>query len=144
MDFMFYVIPGIIAAVALAIGYRVLGRAFQLRAAWRSGLTAEARCLRTYTSVSGGERPTTTQHHVFEFTTPEGRTVRFDEANGPATVVQGDVVVVHYTAAHPERATAGPPRPFANAAGTVFLLGFVALMLAFCVYFVSSLPSDGF
>ncbi|WP_338696892.1 DUF3592 domain-containing protein [Streptomyces sp. Q6] len=145
MDFMFYVIPGIIAAVALGIGYAVLGRSLQMHAAWRSGLTAEARCLRTYTSVGGGERSTTTtQHHVFEFTTPEGRTVRFDEAGGPTTVVQGDLVVVHYTAARPERATASPPRAFANVAGTAFLLGFVVLMLVFCVFFVSDLPGDGF
>ncbi len=48
----------------------------------------------------------TTLHHVYEFATREGRTVRFEEAGGPRTTVEGDIVPVHYTAAHPN----APPR----------------------------------
>ncbi|MBO1334268.1 DUF3592 domain-containing protein [Streptomyces sp. VRA16 Mangrove soil] len=136
MEFFFFLVPVLIVAVAAAIGFAVLRRALQRQAAWRGGLTAEARCLRVFTTTSGGEHPTTTQHHVFEFTARDGRAVRFEEENGPAAVVQGDVVTVYYVAERPEQATACPPRSTANIVGTVFVLGFVGLIMAFCAFFV--------
>ncbi|MCQ4211991.1 DUF3592 domain-containing protein [Streptomyces longispororuber] len=144
MDVIFYAAPAFIACVALAIGYAALRRTLQLRAAWRGGLTAEARCLRAYTKSRGGDHPRTVHHHVYEFTTRGGRTVRFDEVGGSAMTVAGDVVVVHYTDHRPEHATAREPRPVANLTGTVFLLGFLGLVVGFCVYFVADLPTDGF
>ncbi|MFF3646269.1 DUF3592 domain-containing protein [Streptomyces sp. NPDC002564] len=80
----------------------------------------------------------TTLHHVYEFTTREGRSVRFEERHGSATTVQGDIVTVHYLPERPEAATARPPRPFAMAAGTVGQLCFLGLVLVFCVFFLTS------
>ncbi|MEV7198155.1 DUF3592 domain-containing protein [Streptomyces sp. NPDC093510] len=147
MEFMFYAVPGIIAAGVILMAAKVIQRSTQVSRAWSSGLTAEARCLRTYTTTSGGDRISTTLHHVYEFTTREGRPVRFEEENGPATTVEGDIVTVHYAAGRPEAATAHAPRPFAMAAGTVGLLCFFGVMLAFCVFFVmtvNSAPTDVF
>jgi hypothetical protein len=70
MGAIFYVIPGLIMAVALFVAYRVVFRSLQMRRAWNSGLTAQARCLRSYTTVSGGHGNSsvhTTLHHVYEF-----------------------------------------------------------------------------
>jgi len=139
MDFFFYAVPSLIMAGALAMAVKVVHRALQLRNNWNSGLTAEARCLRTYTTTSsGGENSvsTTTLHHVYEFTTREGRPVRFEEANGPRTTVEGDIVTVHYAAARPERATAQPPAPGKVVAGTVGTLVFLSVIVAFCVGFM--------
>ncbi|MGW1163742.1 hypothetical protein ACWD5Q_25035 [Streptomyces sp. NPDC002513] len=145
MDFFFYAVPGLIAAVALAKAAMVIRGSLQLRSNWNSGLTAEARCLRTYTTTSGGRGDTpvtTTLRHVYEFTTREGRTVRFEEANGPGTTVEGDIVPVHYTEAHPERATACSPARGTALAGTVGILLFLAVIVAFCVGFVVTYHTD--
>ncbi|MGW3662794.1 hypothetical protein [Streptomyces sp. NPDC005141] len=107
--------------------------------AWSSGLTAEARCLRSYTTVSGGGNDTsvtTTLHHVYEFTTRDGRAIRFEESNGRPTVVEGDIVTVHYTAQRPEKATAHAPSPVRAAAGTVVMVAFLGVIVAFCVGFM--------
>ncbi|MGX1883296.1 hypothetical protein [Streptomyces sp. NPDC055287] len=143
MDFMFYAVPALIATVAVLMAAKTVLSLVRLRAAWRSGLTAEARCLRTYTTTSsrgesGGVR--TTLHHVYEFTVPGGPgTVRFEETGGPGTTVEGDIVAVHYPAGMPGRATAHPPSSAVRAtAGAVFVVMFCAVMVAFCVYFVTS------
>ncbi|MEU6678350.1 DUF3592 domain-containing protein [Streptomyces sp. NPDC046925] len=139
MEFMFYVVPALIAAVVIAMAVKVVRRSLELRQAWASGLTAEARCLRTYTTTSRNSdsgHTTTTQHHVYEFTPPAGRPVRFEEENGPAATVEGDFVTVHYAAGRPEKATAHAPSPVKNAVGTVGLLCFLGVALAFCVFFV--------
>lgn len=139
MEFMFFAAPALIAAVVIAMAVKVIRRALQLRQAWASGLTAEARCLRTYTTTSrhsDSSRITTTLHHVYEFTPSAGRPVRFEEENGPATTIEGDFVTVHYAADRPEAATAHAPSPVKNAASTVGLLCFFGVMLAFCVFFM--------
>lgn len=142
MEFMFYALPGIIALGALFAATQVVRRSTELSRAWNSGLTAEARCLRTYTTTSGSDDSiSTTLHHVYEFLTREGRSVRFEEENGPATTLEGDIVTVHYTAARPEAATAHAPRPFAMAAGTVGMLCFLGLIVAFCVFFMTTAHS---
>ncbi|MDG4858433.1 hypothetical protein P8605_09765 [Streptomyces sp. T-3] len=142
MDFMFVVIPLFIMGVAILVGVKTVLRALQLRSAWRSGLTAEARCLRFYTTTRRhDDHVTTTRHHVYEFTTRDGRLVRFEEENGPGTIIEGDIVPVHYTAEHPERATARPPSPVGNLAGTAGTLAFVAVMIAFCVFFMTTAAS---
>lgn len=140
MDLMFYAVPGLIMAAALGLAYRVVYRSLQVRGAWNSGLTAEARCLRAFTTVSGGRGDTsvrTTMHHVYEFTTGDGRLVRFEEEDGPATVVEGDHITVHY--AEGRRgvvATARRPAPARLAAGTLGILAFLAVVLIFCVGFM--------
>ncbi|MFI6011378.1 hypothetical protein ACIBAG_21605 [Streptomyces sp. NPDC051243] len=139
MDLMFYVVPGFILAVVLFGAYRVVRRSLQVRSAWNSGLTAEARCLRMFTTTHGGSGDTsvsTTLHHVYEFTARDGRVVRFEEEDGPATTVEGDIVTVHYTEGRNVVATAKPPRRARLAASTVFPLAFLGVVAAICVTFM--------
>jgi hypothetical protein len=135
MDFMFYVMPGLILAAAVFVAYRVVRRSLQVRRAWNSGLTAEGRCLRMFTTTHGGGRDSsvsTTLHHVYEFTARDGRTVRFEEEDGPATIVEGDVV-----------ATAKAPGRAKLAASTVAVLAFLGVVAVFCVGFMVTY-SQGF
>ena len=139
MDLFFYAIPSFILVIVLLAAARVVRRSLQLRSNWNSGLTAEGRCLRAYTTTSGGggdTSVTTTLHHVYEFSTREGRAVRFEEKNGPSTTVEGDIVTVHYTAQHPERATAHVPAPVKAMAGTIGMLVFFGVIAVFCVGFM--------
>ncbi|WP_405932212.1 DUF3592 domain-containing protein [Streptomyces sp. NBC_00827] len=139
MDFFFYAVPGLIIAGVAFAAVRIIRRSLELRSAWNSGLTAEARCLRSYTTTSGGggdSSVSTTLHHVYEFRTREGRAVRFDESNGPSTIVEGDIVTVHYTAERPKKATAHAPSPVKAAAGTIGILVFLGVAAAFCIGFM--------
>jgi hypothetical protein len=137
MEWVFFLVPAFIATVAVLVAVRVVGRSLRLKRAWAGGLVAEARCLRTYTTTRG-HAPTvsTTLHHVYEFTTPHGVTVRFDEIGGPSTVVEGDIVTVHYAPDRPEHATAHPPAAFKNALAITGLVGFTCAIVGFCVTFV--------
>ncbi|MET7682857.1 DUF3592 domain-containing protein [Streptomyces sp. NPDC005423] len=138
MEALFYVIPLLMIALAVFGAVSVVRRSRQVSGAWSGGLTAEATCLRTYTTTGGGGESMvhTTMHHVYEFTTREGRAVRFDEANGPSTTVQGDLVTVYYAADHPEQATAHAPAPGKLAAGTGCLLTFFGVFILFCLGFM--------
>ncbi|GHD99392.1 DUF3592 domain-containing protein [Streptomyces alanosinicus] len=138
-ELFFYAVPGLMIAMAVFTLVRMAGRSRQVRSAWNSGLTAEARCLRTYTTTSGGGGETsvhTTLHHVYEFTTREGRAVRFEERNGPGTTLEGDIVTVHYTAEHPERATAHAPARGKLAAESGCVVAFLGVFIAGCVAFM--------
>ncbi|MDV9171528.1 DUF3592 domain-containing protein [Streptomyces sp. W16] len=138
MEALFYIAPLLIIALVVFGAIVVIRRSRQVGSAWSSGLTAEARCLRTYTTTSGGgdTMVSTTLHHVYEFTTREGRTVRFEERNGPGTTLEGDIVTVHYAAEHPERATAHAPARGKLAAETGCVLVFFGVIVAFCVVFM--------
>jgi len=139
MDAFFYLIPGLIMAGALFMASRVLRRWLQLRSAWNSGLTAEARCLRMYTTTHGGSGDTqvrTTLHHVYEFTTQDGRVIRFEEEGGPGTTVEGDIVTVHHTGGEEVVATAHAPGRAKHAATLVGTLAFLGVVVAFCVVFM--------
>ncbi|MGW3497205.1 hypothetical protein [Streptomyces sp. NPDC001020] len=141
MDIFFYVIPSLIIVGALVVAARVVRRSLQLRSNWNSGLTAEARCLRTYTTTRGdadARAGRTTLHHVYEFTTRDGRAVRFEETNGQGTTVEGDIVTVHYTAGRPERATAHAPAPGKAFVGMAGILMLLVVVVAFCVAFMAS------
>ncbi|MFB7456563.1 MULTISPECIES: DUF3592 domain-containing protein [unclassified Streptomyces] len=151
MEALFYVVPLLMIGAAVLMLTRVLRRAREVRGAWGSGLTAEARCLRTYTTTSGGGESMvrTRLHHVYEFTTRDGRGVRFEESNGPATVVEGDIVTVHYVAERPERATAHAPARGKLAAESGCLLAFLGVFITGCVIFMvvvhaSFSTADGF
>jgi len=136
---LFYVVPSLMIALALTGLIGLLRRARRIRSAWNSGLTAEARCLNTYTTTSGGggdSSVSTSLHHVYEFTTREGRAVRFEESDGPRTIVTGDIVTVRYVAEHPEWATAKPPRPGRLVAEQGCLLAFFGVFIAFCIAFM--------
>jgi hypothetical protein len=144
MSAMFYLIPAVIALTALFTAYGVVRRTVEMRLAWRGGLTAEARCLRAYTTVnrdSDGHRTGSTWHHVYEFTTAAGAAVRFEERNGPATTLEGDIVTVHYTAARPQRATAFPPGGLGTEVRALLTIAFLGVVVAFCVTFVSTVPA---
>ncbi|WP_309500462.1 DUF3592 domain-containing protein [Streptomyces shenzhenensis] len=152
MEAFFYVIPGIFVVVGVLGVVRTLGRSSEISRAWRHGRTAEARCLRSYTTTSGGggdAAVTTTLHHVYEFTTAEGRTVRIDEANGRSTVVEGDFVTVHYLPEHPEKATARPPAQGRLAVGTGCTVAFFVVFIVFALVFMGTAhfffsEADGF
>jgi hypothetical protein len=139
MDAFFYIIPGVIITVVLFMAYRVVRRSLQMRSAWNSGLTAQGRCLRMYTTTHGGSNDTsvsTTLHHVYEFTTHDGRDIRFEEEGGPGTTVEGDTVTVYYTDGTEVVATAHTPGPVKQAATTIGLLAFFGVVVAFCVGFM--------
>jgi len=138
MEMPFYIVPLLMICGAVFMLIKAFGRSRDMRSAWNSGLTAEARCLRTYTTTSGGgeTQVSTTLHHVYEFTTREGRGVRFEESNGSATVVEGDIVTVHYAAEHPERATAHAPARGKLAAESGCLFAFLGVFIAGCVIFM--------
>ncbi|WP_159767792.1 DUF3592 domain-containing protein [Streptomyces sp. HM190] len=140
MDVFFYLIPAVMMAFIAFMGYRVLSRWLRIRKAWGSGLTAEARCLKTFTTVSGNghhHRVRTTIHHVYEFKTHDGRPIRFEEEDGPTTTVEGDFVTVHYTDGPNVVATAhAPGRRGKEAAAGLGLLAFLGVAFAFCVFFM--------
>ncbi|MHC5908106.1 DUF3592 domain-containing protein [Streptomyces sp. S6] len=140
MDVLFYIVPSFMLAGVVGMAVVVIRRSRRITLAWNSGLTAEGRCLRTYTTTSsgGGEHRhiRTTLHHVYEFTARDGRTVRFEEENGPGTVIEGDFVTVHYTPEHPERATALPPMRGRLMAESGMLLIFLGVFAALCIAFM--------
>ncbi|MEU1512289.1 DUF3592 domain-containing protein [Streptomyces sp. NPDC005811] len=146
MDIFFLIVPSIMIMGVLFAMYAVISRSRRVARAWGSGLTAEARCLRTYTTTRthSGEhrRVTTVLHHVYEFTTREGRTVRFEEENGPGTVLEGDIVTVFHPADRPERATARPPAHGQLFAQSGCLLVFLGLVLAACVAFMIGVQTE--
>ncbi|MCW8383785.1 DUF3592 domain-containing protein [Streptomyces justiciae] len=139
MELFFYLVPSLILALVLFMAYRLLRRAMQIRRAWNSGLTAEARCLRVYTTTHGGSGDTsvsTTLHHVYEFTARDGRTVRFEEEDGPGTVLEGDFVTVYYAEGATVVATAKAPRRTALAASMIGVLAFLGVVAGFCIAFM--------
>ncbi|MGW1670506.1 hypothetical protein [Streptomyces sp. NPDC002324] len=143
MDVFFYLIPVVMMTVIGFMAYRVLSRWLRVRSAWNSGLTAEARCLRTFTTVSRnmGERSSvrTTVHHVYEFTARDGRAVRFEEEDGPMTTVEGDFVTVYYTDGPDVVATAhAPGERVKQAAAGLGILAFLGVAFAFCVFLMVS------
>ncbi|MEV7975158.1 DUF3592 domain-containing protein [Streptomyces sp. NPDC086519] len=152
MEAFFYIIPGIFVIVGVLGVVGTLRRSSEISRAWRHGRTAEARCLRSYTTTSGGggdTAVTTTLHHVYEFTTAEGRTVRIDERNGRSTVVEGDFVTVHYLPEHPEKATAQPPAQGRLAVGTGCMVAFFVVFIVFALVFMGTAhfifsTADGF
>ncbi|KOG36041.1 DUF3592 domain-containing protein [Streptomyces resistomycificus] len=137
--FFFVMPPLLIIGIVGVAAYAVIRRAQVVSSAWNSGLTAQARCLRAYTTTSGGGNTSvhTTLHHVYEFVTREGRVVRFDEGGGPRTTVEGDIVIVHYAAHHPERATAKAPARGQLAASTGCLLALLGTIAVFCLGFMA-------
>ncbi|MEU0249710.1 hypothetical protein ABZ192_36435 [Streptomyces sp. NPDC006235] len=139
MDVIFYVVPGLIMAVAVFMAYRVVRRWLQIRGAWNSGLTAEGRCLRAYATVGGGHGHTavsTALHHVYEFITRDGRVIRFEEEGGPGTIVEGDYVTVYYSDGRQVVATAQPPSRAKHTVATFGILTFLGVIVVFCAGFV--------
>ncbi|MEU9453762.1 DUF3592 domain-containing protein [Streptomyces sp. NPDC048277] len=138
MEALFYILPGMFVVVGVVGVVRTLRRSSEISRAWRHGRTAEARCLRSYTTTSGGGETsvTTTLHHVYEYRTAEGRVVRFEETNGPGTVLEGDFVTVYYLPEDPSKATAKPPAQGRLAAGTGCVVAFFVVFTLFALGFM--------
>ncbi|MFI5975080.1 DUF3592 domain-containing protein [Streptomyces sp. NPDC051452] len=138
-ELLFYAVPVLMMVGFGYAAYLLIRRALRIGRTWSRGLPAEARCLRMFTTTSGGGGDTsvhTTVHHVYEFTTAEGRSIRFEEEGGPATVLEGDFVTVRYLPERPERATALPPSRGTLAVTTGLGLTFLGVAIAFCVGFI--------
>ncbi|WP_234306691.1 DUF3592 domain-containing protein [Streptomyces sp. NRRL F-2799] len=137
MDALLYLVPGVITAGCVFGAVQVIRRALRTSRTWARGLTAEGRCLNTYTKTSGGNDTAvhSTLHHVYEFTTREGKKFRFDEVGGDSTVVAGDHVVVRYLAERPQWATALRPARGRLILGTGVLVAFLGVMIVGCVLF---------
>ncbi|MET9914417.1 DUF3592 domain-containing protein [Streptomyces sp. NPDC006476] len=143
MAVLFSIVPLLLIALAVYGAVVVLRRSRQVSRAWSSGITADARCIRSYTTTSrSGDSVRTTLHHVYEFATRDGRGIRFDETGGPSTRVEGDIVTVHYLPEHPERATAKVPAPGKLAASTGCALLFVTGFIAFAIFLIVVANSD--
>ncbi|MFE2425320.1 DUF3592 domain-containing protein [Streptomyces sp. NPDC059373] len=133
---MFIAVAFLIALAPLAMMVRVVGRVRWISRALNGGVRAEGRCVRAYTTVSRPvDGPTRSrQHFVFEFTTAEGRQVRFEDGEAPSTTIEGDYVTVAYVPERPEKATVvreGGRTPYAKAALTLVVLGvFLAVVVA--------------
>ncbi|MEV8044948.1 DUF3592 domain-containing protein [Streptomyces griseoluteus] len=143
MDALLYLVPGVITAGCVFGAVQVIRRALRTSRMWAHGLTAEARCLNTYTRTSGGNDTAvhSTLHHVYEFTTREGERFRFDEAGGDSTVVAGDHLVVRYLAERPQWATALQPARGRLILGTAVLLAILAVVGVGAVLFAVSARS---
>ncbi|MGV9341578.1 DUF3592 domain-containing protein [Streptomyces sp. NPDC003688] len=138
MDVLLYVIPSIMIALCVFLAAKLVRRSRRISRTWAHGLTAEGRCLHTYTTTGGGRDTSihTTLHHVYEFTTREGRTYRFDETDGSPTVVAGDHVTVRYLPEHPEGATALAPQRGRLALVTGVGLSILGAMAVGCAVFM--------
>ncbi|WP_190065739.1 hypothetical protein [Streptomyces griseocarneus] len=130
-------VPGLMAAGALAAAARVIVRRRRLNEAWYRGVTVEGRCLRTFVTTATWRRglhqhTNSTVSHAYEFTTPDGRTLRFEE-DGPSTVFDGDVVPVRYPQGRPDLATALPPGDRGTRGKFRLQLGFLAFATLLCL-----------
>ncbi|WP_261718492.1 hypothetical protein [Streptomyces sp. FZ201] len=133
--------PLLVIAGVLYAAHDVLRDWLRLHRAWGSGLVAEGRCLRTYTStrcVGEQGRDHTVRHHVYEFMTADGRVVRFAERGGPVCRIAGDFVTVYYSAGATVAATAVPPRPVRQAVSTLGMLGFLGVVAMFAAFVLAS------
>ncbi|MGW2208153.1 hypothetical protein [Streptomyces sp. NPDC001781] len=143
MDAFLYFVPGLIVTGCVLGTVQVIRRALRTSRTWAHGLTAEGRCLHTYTKTSGGHDTAvrSTLHHVYEFTTREGQRFRFDEVGGDSTVLAGDHVTVRYLAERPQWATALRPARGRLVLGTGVLVAFMAVVAVGCVLFAVSVHS---
>ncbi|MEU9924480.1 DUF3592 domain-containing protein [Streptomyces griseoluteus] len=143
MDAFLYFVPGVIVAGCVFGAVQVIRRALRTSRMWAHGLTAEARCLNTYTKTGGGNDTAvhSTLHHVYEYTTRDGQKFRFDEAGGDSTVVAGDHVGVRYLAERPQWATALQPARGRLIFGTGVLVAFLGVLAVGCVLFAVSAHS---
>ncbi|MBJ7905130.1 hypothetical protein IF655_17725 [Streptomyces sp. DSM 110735] len=130
-DLCMMLILGVIAVTAVAL----VRRARQRRAAWASGLTARARVVRAWTTARVVNNvPQRVQWHEYDFTTGDGRAVRFKESGGPRDRDEGDVVVIHYAAHEPDKATAGEPLPGAEMVSTTVWLLLLAVIAGYVIH----------
>ncbi|MBO1334267.1 hypothetical protein [Streptomyces sp. VRA16 Mangrove soil] len=122
-DLVFHIGFPLLIVLLVWAAYAIVRRTRERRAAWESGLTAQARVVAAYVRVQMVNNVARRiQWHEYDFTV-DGRAVRFKESGGPASRAVGDETLVHYAAADPEKATASPPQPGKDMFGTVFGVG---------------------
>ncbi|MEU7043171.1 DUF3592 domain-containing protein [Streptomyces varsoviensis] len=134
-------IPALMACLALYGIGRVAERRRRLTTLWRTGLTAQGRCLRAYATSRGGDGGPAVLHHVYEYRTRDGRPVRFEETGSPASVMAGDTLTVRYLPDQPEQATALQPDNSgmlrAAAASMAVLTALLAVIVCFLAVYVA-------
>ncbi|MEU6283799.1 DUF3592 domain-containing protein [Streptomyces sp. NPDC047028] len=121
-------------ALFVCAGVALVRRTRQRREAWASGMTAQARVVRAWAATrvvnNVAQR---VQWHEYDYTTADGRAVRFKESGGPRDRATGHTVLVHYAPHAPERATASEPQPGKDMTTTVVWL---AVMAACAIYLI--------
>ncbi|MEU3655595.1 DUF3592 domain-containing protein [Streptomyces sp. NPDC032161] len=124
-----YFLAALGAAAAFAGGLDRQLHGPRLRAAWKDGLTADARCtrVRTEEAQDADGVPFVRVCPTLEFRTADGRTVSFEERQGRTEPAEGDFLTVHYSAHDPLTATTRSPsfgmlhlRALVTGAGAVF------------------------
>lgn len=128
MDFVFHVLFPLLIMLGFWAAYAIVRRTRERRAAWESGLTAQARVVRAWVTVQMVNNVARRiQWHEYDFTTAGGVAVRFKEPGGPASREPGDETLVYYADDEPDKATACEPRPGKDMFGTVLGLGILGV-----------------
>lgn len=130
-------VPVLIGGIAVAVLVALSRAHIHLRRLWRDGIEVDGTCLRSYVKHRGvGTNARSIQHHVYEFRTREGQQLRFDEAGGPATVVEGDTVTIRDQDGRPERATAIQPGQRGALVVTVSGVLIALAIITFAAFFI--------
>ncbi|WP_409235678.1 hypothetical protein [Streptomyces sp. PA5.6] len=128
MDFVFHIFFPVLIGVFLWAAYSIVRRMRERRAAWESGLTAQARVVRAWVTVQMvNDVARRTQWHEYDFTTADSVAVRFKEAGGPPGRTAGDDTLVYYAGDEPDKATASEPQPGKDMFQTVLGLVIIAV-----------------
>jgi hypothetical protein len=134
VDALFHISMAGLLGLMVLTAVALVRRTRQRRSAWESGLTAQARVVRAWATAQVVDNVARrVQWHEYDFTTHDGRAVRFKEAGGPGERGTGDVVRVYYAPHEPDKATATEPEPGRAMAGTAVWL---VLLAACTVYLV--------
>ncbi|MEU6376885.1 DUF3592 domain-containing protein [Streptomyces sp. NPDC046909] len=141
MNSYFDILIPIVLAVLVWGGYALVRRTQERRAAWESGLTAPGHVVRAWvTTQMVNNQARRVQWHEYDYTTGDGLAVRFKESGGPRDREAGEEVLVYYTSADPEKATASEPQPGKDMAGTVVGLFFIGLAVIVILYGWATVP----
>ncbi|MEU5688323.1 hypothetical protein DEJ48_38440 [Streptomyces venezuelae] len=133
MDFVFHVFFPLLIVLALWAAYAIVRRTRERRAAWESGLTAQARVVRAWITVQMVNNVARRiQWHEYDFTTTNGMAVRFKESGGPPSREAGDETLVYYAGDEPDKATASEPGPGKDMFRTVLGLGVLGVGIIIC------------
>jgi hypothetical protein len=131
----FNILMPLMIALLVWGGYALVRRTKERRAAWESGLTAQARVVRAWaTTQMVNNVARRVQWHEYDYTTGDRVAIRFKESGGPRDREAGDEVLVYYTPEDPEKATASEPQPGKDTAGMVFGLIFIGAAVIALLY----------
>lgn len=141
MDSYFDIVMPLLIALLVWGGYALVRRTRERRAAWESGLTAQARVVRAWaTTQMVNNVARRVQWHEYDYTTEGGVAIRFKESGGPRDRESGEQVLVYYTQVDPEKATASEPQPGKDTAGMVFGLFFIGAAVIAILYAWTTMP----